>query len=48
LNLAGSRGANRVREIVIGPVTPGYLRAKEKRKAYVDLRNLKSAGDLTL
>jgi hypothetical protein len=41
LKLPYRRGVNRLREIVIGPVTPGYLRAKERSKTYLNLRDLK-------
>jgi hypothetical protein len=43
LNLAHKGREDRIREILIGPVTPGYLRAKERRKVYVDFRNRKAS-----
>jgi hypothetical protein len=49
LNLESVRGTDRIREIIVGSVTPGYLRAKETRKPYVDRRNPReSVGDLPL
>lgn len=47
LILSGQRGQDRIREVVIGPVTPGYLRAKEKRKTYLDLRTLGKTKEVT-
>jgi hypothetical protein len=40
LPLVLERGRERLREIVVGPVTPGMLRAKQRRKAYMDLRGV--------
>ena len=40
LKLSLARGRDRLREIVVGPVTPGMLRAKERRKPYIHPRDL--------
>jgi hypothetical protein len=46
LNLASYMQRERIHEVVIGPVTKGYLRAKERRKAYLDFKLSKDgAGD---
>ncbi len=34
------RGRPRLREIAVGPLTPGMLRAKQRRKPYLDLRTI--------
>jgi hypothetical protein len=47
LKLALDRGRNPLREIVVGPVTPGILRAIERRKPYVRLRDLGRENDTT-
>jgi hypothetical protein len=44
LNLAHERREDRIREILIGPVTPGYLRAKERQKVYLDFRNQEASA----
>jgi hypothetical protein len=45
LKLLLERGRERLREIVLGEVTPGVLRAKYKRKPYLDLRKLGQPTD---
>jgi hypothetical protein len=41
INLARENREDRIREILIGPVTRGYLRAKERNKAYFDMKDLR-------
>jgi hypothetical protein len=38
LKLLSQRGRSRWREAVVGPVPPGFIRSREKRKPYLDLR----------
>ncbi len=45
LDMSLARGRERLREIVVGPVTPGMLRAKERRKPYIHPRDLGKRGD---
>lgn len=40
LKVPSDRRTNRLREVVLGPVTPGLLRAIEKRKPYIMLRDM--------
>lgn len=42
LKLTPERGRDRIREIVLGDVTPGVLRARHRRKPYVHPRDLGS------
>ena len=39
INLAGESSHGRIREVIVGSVSPGYLRARERRKPYFDFRN---------
>lgn len=47
LKLTLERGRERLREIVIGATTPGVLRAKQRRKPYLDLRSVENQAQAT-
>lgn len=48
LNLSKEKGTDRIREVIVGSVTPGYLRAKEKHKPYVHPKDLSKFSESLL